>query len=100
MNILRYKVNTSQKQSGYHLKLKIHLHLMYFRLLQKMIPVWIWSLWTRLVAFDLSNLELVYFYLKLGWICFRSDSVGTEGWDDWNITSGDGQRACSYLNTN
>ena len=40
-------------------------------------------------CFNLSNLELAYFILKLGWICFRSDLVGTEGWDDGNITSGD-----------
>ena len=100
MNILRYKVNTPQKQSGYHHKLRIHLHLKHFRLLQKMISVRICSLWTKLVPFDLSNLELAYFFLKLGWICFRSDLVGTEGWDDGNITSEDDKRACRHLNTN
>ena len=100
MNILRYKVNTPQKQSGYHHKLRIHLHLKYLRFFQKMIPVRTCSLWKRLVTFDLRNLELSYFFLNLGWICFRSDLVGTEGWDDGNITSGDGQSACHYLNTN
>ena len=100
MNILGYKVNTSQKQSGYHHKLRIHLHLKYLRLFQKMIPIWTCSLWTRLVTLDLSNLELAFLFLKLGWICFRSDLVGTEGWDDGNITSGDDQSACSYLNSN
>ena len=65
-----------------------------------MIPVRTCSLWTRLVTFDLINLELAYFFLKLGWICFRSDFVGTEGWDYGNITSGDDQSACSYLNIN
>ena len=100
MNILRYKVNTSQKQSGYHHKLRIHLHLKYLRLQHKMISIWTCSLWTRLVTLDLNNLELVYFFLKLGRICFRSDLVGTEGWDDGNIASGYNQSACSYLNIN
>ena len=101
MNILRYKVNKSfQKQSGCHHKLRIHLYLKYLQLIQKMIPVRTCSLWTRLVTLDLSNLELVCFFLELGWICFRSDSVVTEGWDDGNITSGDDQSTCSYLNTN
>ena len=100
MNILRYKVNTSQKQSGYHQKLRIHLHLKYLGFFQKMIPFRTCSLWTRLVTFDLNNFEWAYFFLKLGWICFRSDLVGTEGWDDENITSGDDQSACNYLNTN
>ena len=58
------------------------------------------SLWTRLVTLDFSNLELAYFFLKLGWICSRSDLVGTEGWDDENITKGDDKSACHYLNTN
>ena len=100
MNILKYKVNTSQKQSGYQHKLRIYLHSKYLWLLQKMIPVWTCSLWTRLVTFDFKNLELANFFFKLGWICFRSDLVGTEGWDDGNITSGDDQSACNYLNTN
>ena len=89
MNILRYKVNKLLKQSSYHHKLRIHLHLKFLRLFQKIIPVRTCSLWTRLVIFDLSNLELAYFFLKLGWICFRSDSVGKEGWDDENIANGD-----------
>ena len=61
-----------------------------------MIPVRTCSLWTRLVTFDFSNLELAYFFLKLGCICFRSNSVGIEGWDDWNITSGDDQSDFGY----
>ena len=69
----------SQKQSGYHHKLRIHLHLKHFRLLQKMIMVRACSFRTRLVTFDFSNLVQTYFFLKLGWICFRSDLVGTEG---------------------
>ena len=89
-----------QKRSGYHNQLKIHLHLKYLR----NFLVWFMSepayFWTILVTFDLSNLELAYFFLKLGWISFRSDLVRTEGWDDENITSGDDQSACSYLNTN
>ena len=67
---------------------------------KKMIPVRTCSLWTRLVTFDLSNLEIVYFFLKLDWISIRSDLVGTEGWDDGNIASRDDQSACSYLNSN
>ena len=65
-----------------------------------MIPVRTCSLWTRLVTLDSKKLELAYFFSKLNWICFRSDLVGTEGWDDGNITSWDGQSTCSFLNTN
>ena len=54
----------------------------------------------RLIPFDLYNFEIAYFLLRLSWICSRSDFIGTEGWDDENITSGDDQNACSNVETN
>ena len=70
----------------------IHLHLKYFHLLQirsrsKPVPFGI-----RLIPFWLSQFELVYFLLGLGWIGFRSDLVGIETWDDLNTTN-DGEDA-------
>ena len=56
--------------------------------------------WTRLAPFDLSNLELTDFLMRLGWIYFRSELVWTEIWDDGNATSEDDQKAYSNVEIN
>ena len=65
-----------------------------------LISVLTYSFCSRLFPFDLTNFERAYFFLRLTWIYFRSNLVGTEGWDGGNKTRGDGQNACSNLKTN
>ena len=72
----------------------IHLHLNFFhphlvRFCSEPVPIE-----TRLIPLGLSQLELAYFLLGLGWTCFRADLVGTETWDDKNTSNGDGEDTC------
>ena len=52
----------------------------------------------KLIYFGLSQLELTYFLLGLGWTSFRPDLIGSEICDNENTTNGDGEDGYKKVN--
>ena len=78
----------------------INLYQQYFR--HPQVQSWHESVTfrTRLIPLSLSQLELVYFLLGLGWTDFISDLVGTEECDDKNTRNGDDEYTCGKVMSN